>query len=70
MRDYKNGLVLPTNLEKRLNNKSLSKIDIEKQLYIALDAFNKNAFILLVGDEKVEDLQQKILVEEVRKYHL
>jgi len=62
--DYKNGLVLPTNLEKRLNNKRVPKIDIEKQLYVALDAFKNNGFIMLVDNEQVENPQQKILVEE------
>jgi len=62
--DYKNGLVLPTNLEKRLNDKKTAKIDIEKQMYIALDAFKNNGFIMLVDDEQVEEPQQKILVGE------
>ena len=62
--DYKNGLVLPANLEKRLNDKKTPEIDVEKQLYIALDAFKNNGFIMLVDDEQVEDSQQKILVEE------
>lgn len=62
---YKNGLVLPTNLEARLNNKKKTKIDIEKQVYVALDAFQKNGFFIIVDDLQVEHLQQKILVDEV-----
>ncbi|MGB0868852.1 MAG: hypothetical protein ACPGSD_04570 [Flavobacteriales bacterium] len=65
--DYKNGLVLPTNLEKRLNNKKTPKIDLEKQKLIAFDAFQNNHFILLIDDEQVEDLQQKYLVDETAK---
>lgn len=62
--DYKNGLVLPTNLEKRLNLKQTPIIDFEKQVLVALDAFTKNGFILLIDDEQVEDLHQKYLIEE------
>ena len=61
--EYKHGLVLPTHLEKRLNNKTPKKIDIEKQLYVALEAFMNNGFIVLVDDEQVEEPHQKILVD-------
>jgi len=60
---YKNGLVLPTHLEKRLN-KSNKQIDAEKQLYIALKSFQENGFFILVDDEQVEELHQKVLVDE------
>lgn len=62
--EYKNGLVLPTNLERKLNKKERQKIDAEKQLYIALEAFKNNGFIVLIDDEQVEDLHQKVLVDE------
>ncbi|MGB1206821.1 MAG: hypothetical protein ACPG5B_14325 [Chitinophagales bacterium] len=61
---YKKGLVLPTNLEKRLNNKKAPKIDVEKQLYIALQAFQNNGFFILVDDEQVEELEDKFLIDE------
>ena len=63
---YKKGLVLPTNLEKRLNQKQKErpKIDLEKQLLIALDAFQKNGYFILVDDEQVDELEQKFLVDE------
>ncbi|WP_075342354.1 hypothetical protein [Tenacibaculum agarivorans] len=61
---YRNGLVLPTNLEMRLNKKKAPKIDIEEQVYIALDAFQKNGFFILVDNEQVENLEQQILVDE------
>lgn len=61
---YKKGLVLPTDLEKRLNNKKIPKIDVEKQLYIALDAFQNNGFFILIDDEQVENLEDKFLVDE------
>ncbi|WP_420553724.1 hypothetical protein [Tenacibaculum aiptasiae] len=61
---YKNGLVLPINLETRLSKKTLPDIDLEKQLYIALDSFQKNGFFILVDDEQIESVEQKILVDE------
>ena len=62
--DYKKSLVLPTDLEQRLNRKSPPKIDVEKQLYVALQAFQRNGFFILIDDEQVEELDQKFLVEE------
>ncbi len=64
LESYASGLVMPTNLEGRLNEKQPPKIDIEKQIYTALDAFKKNGFFILVDDEQVEELNQKILVDE------
>lgn len=61
---YKNGLVLPTNIEARLNKKEQPLIDIEKQVYIALDAFQNNGFFILVDNEQIENLNQKILVDQ------
>ncbi len=61
---YKKGLVQPSNLETRLNNKKQPKIDVEKQVYVALDAFQNNGFFILVDDEQVESLDQKILVDK------
>ncbi|MBU2939721.1 hypothetical protein KO494_09245 [Lacinutrix sp. C3R15] len=61
---YKKGLVIPDQLESRLNNKKSKSIDVEKQLYIALDAFKTNGFILLVDDQQVENINQKVLVDK------
>lgn len=61
---YKKGLVLPSDLERRINNKSKPRIDVEKQVYIALDAFNKNGFFILIDNEQVEELDQKFLIDE------
>ena len=58
------GLVLPTDLETRLNRKDSIKIDVEKQVYIALDAFKNNGFFILIDDEQVEHLEEKFLVDE------
>lgn len=62
--DYQNGLVLPSNLERKLNKKSRPAIDVEKQIYVALQAFQNNGFFILIDDEQVEELEQKFLVEE------
>lgn len=61
---YKRGLVLPTDLERRLNKKHPPKIDIEKQIYVALNAFMNNGFFILVDDEQVDELDQKFLIDE------
>lgn len=64
---YKRGLVMPANLEKRLNQKADPVIDIEKQVYIALDAFLKNGFFILVDDEQVDELEQKFMIDDTTK---
>ena len=61
---YKRGLVLPTDLEERLNKFRRPKVDEEKQIYVALEAFQKNGFFILIDDEQVETLEQKVLVNE------
>lgn len=61
-----NGLVQPTLAEKVLNGFKLKKrqlIDAEKQTYIALDAFQKNGFFVLVDDLQVETLEQKVEIQ-------
>ena len=40
------------------------KVDEEKQIYVALEAFQKNGFFILIDDEQVETLEQKVLVNE------
>ena len=61
---YRGGLVIPTNLESKLNNKKPKPIDAEKQLYVALEAFKNNGFIVLVDNEQVEEINQRVLVDE------
>ena len=59
------GLVQPSDAEKVLKGYRLRKareIDAEKQYYIALDAFQKNAFFMLVDNVQVEDLDQGVIV--------
>jgi len=56
------GLVQPTRIERTLNGtKSKFKpVDFEKQIYVALDAFQKNGFFILIDDNQVTELDQQI----------
>jgi selenophosphate synthase len=61
--DYFHGLIVPSDAEKTLNGykmKETKQIDGEKQVYIALDAFNKNGFFLLIDNQQSEHLTQKV----------
>ncbi|MBL6447056.1 hypothetical protein JMN32_12105 [Fulvivirga sp. 29W222] len=65
--EYYNGLVKPSDSEQTLNGykmKKRKKVDAEKQVYIALEAFQANGFFILVDDEQCEDLEQEVLVNE------
>lgn len=62
--NLQNGLVIPGDLENRLNNKKRKPIDVEKQVFVALDAFLKNGFFILIDDEQTETLEQQFLVDE------
>lgn len=61
--EYFNGLVEPTDAELTLNGykmKKVKKIDIEKQVYVALDAFQKNGFFMLVDDKQIDSLDSTL----------
>ncbi|WP_136667882.1 hypothetical protein [Flavobacterium sp. H122] len=61
--EYFTGLVEPTNAERTLNGyklKAKQLIDVEKQIYIALNAFQKNGFFILVDNQQLEKLDQKV----------
>lgn len=61
--DYFNGLIEPSDAEKTINGYKLRPrklIDGEKQVYVALDAFLKNAFFVLVDNEQCESLEQTV----------
>ena len=63
--EYFNGLVEPTDAERTLNGYKLKPkqvIDAEKQAYIALDAFQKNGFFLLIDTIQSESLEQQVLL--------
>jgi hypothetical protein len=64
------GLVKPTNSEVVLNGYRLKKhqiIDSEKQLYIALDAFQKNQFFILVDEKQADKLDERIKINKETK---
>lgn len=58
-----NGLVQPKLQEIILNArtpKQQPKVDAEQQIYIALDAFQKNGYFILVNNQQLEDLDELI----------
>ena len=60
---YFNGLIQPTEAERTLNGYKMresKRIDAEKQVFIALDAFQKNAFFVLVNDRQAESLDERV----------
>lgn len=61
---YKNHLVLPSDLENRINNKKPKPIDVQKQIDTAIKAFNSNGFLLLIDDEQAVSLKQKVQVSD------
>lgn len=65
--EYFNGLIQPTDTERELNGyklKTRRTIDPEKQYYVALDAFQKNGYFVLVDNQQAEALDQEILVTD------
>lgn len=63
------GLITPKFKEQILNvaNKKKKIIDAEQQIYVALDAFQKNGFFVLIDDIQVEDIDAKISVKQDSK---
>jgi hypothetical protein len=63
--DYFMGLVQPTHAERTLNGykmKERKHIDAEKQVYVALDAFMKNAYFILIDNKQAETLEQEVKI--------
>ncbi len=63
--EYFNGLVQPTEAERTLNGfrmRDRKFVDPEKQVYVALDAFQKNSYFVLVDDQQVESLTQEVQI--------
>lgn len=68
--EYFNGLVAPTDAERTLNGFKLKPkqvIDAEKQVYVALDAFQKNGFFILVDNQQLEDLDEMVRLQSTSK---
>jgi hypothetical protein len=61
-----NGLVQPTEAERQLNGsykvQKHKTIDAEKQVYIALNAFQQNAFFVLIDDQQVDSLEHAVVL--------
>ena len=67
MPEYFNGLVQPNEAENTMNGfklKQKRKIDAEKQCFAALDAFNKNAYFVLIDNIQAESLEQMIVINK------
>lgn len=63
--EYFNGLVQPEDAEKTLNGyrvKERKRIDAEKQVYVALNAFQNNAYFVLVNHKQVDHLDQELRI--------
>jgi len=63
--EYFKGLIQPTDTEQTLNGfkmKAKRKIDPEKQVYVALDAFQKNGYFVLIDNLQAESLEQEVLL--------
>lgn len=61
--DYFKGLIEPTDAEKTLNGfklRSGKQIDPEKQVYVALNAFQKNGFFVLLDNQQCTSLEQQV----------
>jgi len=63
--DYFMGLVQPTHAERTLNGYKMKErrhIDAEKQVYIALDSFMKNAYFILIDNKQAETLDEEVRI--------
>ena len=63
--EYYRGLIQPLDSEITLNGfklKSKKKIDQEQQFYVACDAFQKNAFFVLINDKQALSLDEEIFI--------
>jgi hypothetical protein len=61
-----NGLVQPTGAERVLNGfkmRERKKIDAERQYKNAVEAFERNGFIMLVDELQIETLDEQIEIE-------
>jgi hypothetical protein len=65
MPEYFKGLIQPSESEITLNGyklKDKKKVDPEKQVYIALTAFQKNGFFILIDSIQAEFLEQEVIL--------
>ncbi len=60
------GLVQPLDAEVALNGykiKDRKRVDAEKQVYTALNAFQKNGFFVLIDNKQAEDLDERVMLK-------
>ncbi len=65
--EYYRGLIDPTDAEKTINGlkvRNRKPIDAEEQVYVALDAFQRNGFFVLVDNVQAETLEQEVLLSD------
>ena len=65
--EYYQGLVQPSDAENTLNGYRLRnrrKIDPEQQCTVALDAFSKNGYFVLIDNIQAESLDQMIVLTD------
>jgi hypothetical protein len=65
--EYYLGLVQPKDAEKTLNGfrlKQRKPIDAEQQVFVALNAFQKNGFFMLIDNKQAESLDEEVLVND------
>jgi hypothetical protein len=65
MPEYYKGLIKPSDAEQTLNGykvKDKKRVDAEKQVYTALDAFNKNGYFVLIDNIQAESLEQMVVI--------
>jgi hypothetical protein len=63
--EYFHGLVQPSDAERTLNGfkmRKRRKIDPERQFQLAITAFYRNGFIVLLDDRQVDELEEEVAV--------
>lgn len=67
---YFNGLVQPTDSEATINGYKLSnkkKVDGEKQVFTALNAFQRNGYFILIDNIQAENIEDEVLLTKDSK---
>lgn len=70
MPEYYKGLVQPGDAERTLNGfklKEKKKVDAEKQFLVALDAFQKNGFFVLIDNIQSVSPEQMLVINNSTK---
>jgi hypothetical protein len=65
--EYFQGLIQPSDAEQTLNGYKLRerrKIDAKKQWLVALEAFKKNGYFILIDNIQAESLEQMVVVSQ------